>query len=210
MNTATVATNTANNPKFTIQTSDGGVLVSEKSVRVNTGTITTSNQAYAGVKDCPTLYYYNGTDFLWISHSIDNNPNYSSRAAAEGGTATSLVTTGEKYNWNQSVPINITPDDDNKIINLNDYILSDADKSSEKIRYYYCTSGVSGSDYDVQNAPADAGKGNFFLTVKSLRFLTGSKYQYKTKQIYENTEGKIWTRIFTQSGTGDLTYTNWK
>lgn len=39
-----------------------------------------------------------GTTFTF--NQQDNNTTYSSLAAASGGTAVSLVTTGEKYNWN--------------------------------------------------------------------------------------------------------------
>ena len=39
----------------------------------------------------------NGTSVYWAA---DNNTTYSSQAAASGGTAVSLCTTGEKYTWN--------------------------------------------------------------------------------------------------------------
>lgn len=39
----------------------------------------------------------NGSSVYWAA---DNNTTYSSQAAASGGTAVSLVTTGEKYTWN--------------------------------------------------------------------------------------------------------------
>lgn len=39
----------------------------------------------------------NGTTVYW---GDDNNTTYESKAAASGGTAVSLVTTGEKYTWN--------------------------------------------------------------------------------------------------------------
>lgn len=42
---------------------------------------------------------YDGTN--WVENTgIDDNTTYSSQTAASGGTATSLVTTGEKYTWN--------------------------------------------------------------------------------------------------------------
>ena len=45
-------------------------------------------------------FTYDGTYWVWVSHGVDNNTTYSSQAAASGGTAVSLVTTGEKYTWN--------------------------------------------------------------------------------------------------------------
>lgn len=47
----------------------------------------------------PLLFTYNGTYWVLIS-SADYNSTYSFKEAASGGTATSLVTTGEKYIWN--------------------------------------------------------------------------------------------------------------
>lgn len=43
-------------------------------------------------------FIYDGT--YWVYMNRDNNTTYSSKAAASGGTATSLCTTGEKYTWN--------------------------------------------------------------------------------------------------------------
>lgn len=43
-------------------------------------------------------FIYDGT--YWVMTNRDNNTTYSSKAAASGGTATSLCTTGEKYTWN--------------------------------------------------------------------------------------------------------------
>ena len=43
-------------------------------------------------------FIYDGT--YWVYMNRDNNTTYTSKAAASGGTATSLCTTGEKYTWN--------------------------------------------------------------------------------------------------------------
>ena len=43
-------------------------------------------------------FVYDGT--YWVYMNRDNNTTYTSKAAASGGTATSLCTTGEKYTWN--------------------------------------------------------------------------------------------------------------
>ena len=46
-----------------------------------------------------------GTDsYTWRFSNVDSNTTYSSLAAASGGTAVSLVTTGEKYTWNNKAP----------------------------------------------------------------------------------------------------------
>lgn len=44
------------------------------------------------------IFLYDGTQ--WILSNSDYNNTYSSQTAASGGTAVSLVTTGEKYTWN--------------------------------------------------------------------------------------------------------------
>ena len=51
-------------------------------------------------------FVYDGTYWVWTSR--DNNTTYSNRAAASGGTQTSLCTTGEKYTWNNKLDDNPT------------------------------------------------------------------------------------------------------
>ena len=45
-------------------------------------------------------FIYDGSYYHVISFDRDNNTTYSSKTAASGGTDVSLVTTGEKYTWN--------------------------------------------------------------------------------------------------------------
>lgn len=61
-----------------------------------TGTNTTA----FGRANYVNYYMYDGTNWVWLSSSTDNNTTYSSKAAASGGTDVSLCTTGEKYTWN--------------------------------------------------------------------------------------------------------------
>lgn len=47
-----------------------------------------------------------GTSFIFTT-PVDNNTTYSSKTAASGGTDVSLVTTGEKYTWNNKSNLSI-------------------------------------------------------------------------------------------------------
>lgn len=59
----------------------------------------TSTDAY-GVANRYNYYTYDGTYWIFDGHGVDNNTEYESKTAASGGTDLSLVTTGEKYDWN--------------------------------------------------------------------------------------------------------------
>lgn len=46
------------------------------------------------------FYKYNGSTWVEVFTKVDTDTTYESKAAASGGTTVSLVTTGEKYIWN--------------------------------------------------------------------------------------------------------------
>ena len=94
--------NSAQNPTFSVNGS------AAKSVFAGTTVITTGSLTYAGYAGRIEEYTYNGTYWAWQGHSVDNNTTYSNRAAASGGTSTSLCTTGEKYTWNTKLSDNPT------------------------------------------------------------------------------------------------------
>lgn len=56
----------------------------------------------AGTLAANRIYWfvYDGTNYELVG-DLDTNTTYSNKAAASGGTDVSLVTTGEKYTWNQ-------------------------------------------------------------------------------------------------------------
>ena len=87
-------TNTAQNPTLNVNGSGA------KPIVYGSANITTSSLSMATESTRQTMYFYNGTAWVWISHNVDNNTTYSNRAAASGGTQTSLCTDGEKYDWN--------------------------------------------------------------------------------------------------------------
>lgn len=66
----------------------------------NSSAPTGTNTTAFGRATYINFYMYNGGQWVWCGSSADNNTTYSSQAAASGGTAVSLVTTGEKYTWN--------------------------------------------------------------------------------------------------------------
>ena len=63
---------------------------------------------YYGAEKYTNCYIYDGTYWVWQGSTVDSNTTYSNRAEAQGGTQTSLVTTGDKYNWNRKLSDNPT------------------------------------------------------------------------------------------------------
>lgn len=83
----------------------------------NTGALTGINITYYGRKDFVNQYVYDGTYWVWCGSSADNNSVYVNREALSGGVQTSLVTTGEKYIWNNKAD---TEDIPTKLSDLED------------------------------------------------------------------------------------------
>lgn len=79
------ASNTAQNP--TINVNNTGA----KSVKYNASVITTSNLNRVGYSTRPTTFVYDGSYWVWVSWSVDDNTTYSTMSVSEGqtGTATS-------------------------------------------------------------------------------------------------------------------------
>lgn len=75
-------TNTASNP--TLNVAGTGA----KPIWVNTAVITTSNLAYAGSASRPIKYVYDGTQYVCMGWSGDNNSTYALMTAAEATTGT--------------------------------------------------------------------------------------------------------------------------
>lgn len=68
-------------------------------MRYNNAAITTSTDSVVWNANFPSLFVFDGSYWVFLGHGLDSNTTYSNRAAASGGTAVSLVTTGEKYIW---------------------------------------------------------------------------------------------------------------
>lgn len=79
-----VNTNTANNPTLKVGTADA------KTIYYGSATVTTSDLFAGGEQDRVTLYMYDGTRFVWLGHSLDDNTTYEDMSAAEllAGTET--------------------------------------------------------------------------------------------------------------------------
>ena len=60
-------TNTAQNPVFKVGNA------AAKSVWYNTALISTSNLSYAGYANRPSMYMYDGTQFVWLGWTVDSN-----------------------------------------------------------------------------------------------------------------------------------------
>lgn len=72
----------------------------------NSATPTGKNTTAFGRANYINQYMYNGTYWLWMGSTADNDATYSSKTAASGGTDVSLCTTGEKYTWNSKADAN--------------------------------------------------------------------------------------------------------
>lgn len=88
-------TNTASN--VTLNVNNSGA----KSIYYNNSVYTGAANKVCGYASRTFEYTYDGAHWVWVTHGLDDNTTYSSKAAASGGTDVSLVTTGEKYTWNQ-------------------------------------------------------------------------------------------------------------
>lgn len=87
-------TNTASNVTLNVNSSGA------KSIYYNNAAYTGSSSTVCGYAARNYMYTYDGTYWVWVAHGVDDNTTYSSKTAASGGTDVSLVTTGEKYTWN--------------------------------------------------------------------------------------------------------------
>lgn len=77
------ATNTAENPTFNVNNTGA------KSVWYNTALITTGSLSYAGYANRPSVYMYDGTQYVWLSWAYDANSDTKVTQAA------AITTTGE-------------------------------------------------------------------------------------------------------------------
>lgn len=86
-----VNTNTASNPTLKVGATDA------KSIWYNTEVITTSNLNKAGYANRYMIYIYNGTYWVWIGQSIDDNTTYTPPKLGIGyGTCSTATATSEK------------------------------------------------------------------------------------------------------------------
>lgn len=86
--------NTASNPTLNINGTGAKSIVRYGTTKAGT-TAETSWTAGSVVS-----FTYDGTN--WVINDFNESVTYESKAAASGGTDLSLVTTGEKYNWNSA------------------------------------------------------------------------------------------------------------
>lgn len=88
-------TNSANTPTLNVN-STGAKNIYHKGAQITSGD---NKSLLAGV----CSFVYDGTQWHLTGNYIDTNTTYESKAAASGGSAVSLVTTGEKYTWNNKL-----------------------------------------------------------------------------------------------------------
>jgi hypothetical protein len=91
-------TNTATN--VTLNVNNTGA----KSIYYDASVYTSSSGDICGTANRTIYYMYDGTYWVWISGG--KNITYTSKPASSGGTEESLVTTGEKYTWNNMLTWN--------------------------------------------------------------------------------------------------------
>ena len=84
-------TNTANNPTFNVNGTGA------KRVWYGTALITTSSLSYAGYKDRPSIYMYDGTQYIFLGWSYDANSTYTNATLGQGyGTCSTAAATVAK------------------------------------------------------------------------------------------------------------------
>lgn len=93
-------TNTATN--VTLNVNNTGA----KSVYYDTSVYAGSSGDICGTANRVIYYMYDGAYWVWMSSGRDANTTYESKTAAKNGTDVSLVTTGEKYVWNNMLTWN--------------------------------------------------------------------------------------------------------
>lgn len=85
------ATNTASNPTFNVNGTGA------KSVWYGTAVLTTSSLSYAGYKDRPCFYVYDGTQFVFLGWSYDANTTYTNVKLGHGyATCSTAAATAAK------------------------------------------------------------------------------------------------------------------
>lgn len=75
------ATNTAANPTLNVNNTGA------KPVYYNTAVLTDANLSYAGYASRVHIYAYDGTNYVYLGHSVDNNSTYSDMKAATADAA---------------------------------------------------------------------------------------------------------------------------
>lgn len=93
-------TNTAGTVKLNVNSSGA------KQIWYNGAAYTGTEARITGWAGHTIYYIYDGTYWEFINNDanyINTNTTYESKAAASGGTAVSLCTTGEKYTWNNKL-----------------------------------------------------------------------------------------------------------
>ena len=84
-------TNTAENPTLNVNNTGA------KSIWYNTALITTNSLSYAGYANRPMEFVYDGTQYIFIGWSLDNNTTYSNASLGQGyGTCSTAAATTAK------------------------------------------------------------------------------------------------------------------
>lgn len=102
--------NTAGTPTLNIN-SKGAKNIFHKGAQITTGS---NKSLLAGIVD----FIYDGTQWHLVGNYIDTT--YTSKSAANGGTDTSLVTTGEKYTWNNKASTSVATTSANGLMSASD------------------------------------------------------------------------------------------
>ena len=156
---------------------------------------------------------YDGTNWV-INSSIDNNTTYSSKTAASGGTTASLVTTGEKYIWNNKADATLAASDKDGLMSKIDYVKLDEIEAGaqENVIESITVNGVAatidankaasvsvpGSKVSYDSSTISAANGKDIITAINTVYTTGNSISNRVSTI-ENS-GYI-TSITAAAGT---------
>ena len=148
-------TNTAQKPIFKVGNA------AANSVWYNTALISTSNLSYAGYANRPSMYMYDGTQFVWLGWTVDSNSDTKVTQSAAITTAGeypvllgySTATTSVTDTVNKAAAFTYNPN--TKILTANTFkgaLTGNADTATKLATARKLTIGSTGKDFDGTGA----------------------------------------------------------
>ena len=212
--------NKAGTDQWWVRSRNGGTITDGTAWAAPWRHLVTSAQAGAGNSKTPTYVNENG-EVVALGYTIEKSvpsdavftdTTYESKPAESGGTAVSLVTTGEKYTWNTNMLPSVTSSDDGKELRVVNGAWTAASlPSAVKYMYDESTSSTAGVLVRGFVAQISCVSGNWYNSGANtpIRFgsASGSEWvvpaaarpidqveildSYGTRRIYVRTDGTV-------------------
>lgn len=109
-------TNTAQNPTINVNSTGA------KPVFFDNAVITTGNLNKAGQNGRPATYIYDGTNWVWVSWSKDDNTTYSTMSVSEGTTGTATSARTMRADYLKQIIEHYTPTATSQLVNDSGFI----------------------------------------------------------------------------------------